>query len=158
MRGSHAVTPVLVVLTAALTVGRAAAQQGQGDSAAQAAARLVQLINRANQDGYRLAENAFSFGGGLLRPGETKWVAVGKITLKAGERYRFLAAGDGNAVDVDLQLRNADGWLVAADMGASPEAVVDFVPRMTAAYLVRLRLRAARGDAPGVCLVAMTTR
>jgi len=149
------VAAALIAVTAGATTAQQPQPQGQGDSAAQAAARLVRLIGLAKQDGYSLRENTSAFGGGLLRRGDANWVPAGRVSLRAGGHYRFLAAGDFNAVDVDLQVRNEDGWLVASDTTASPEAVVEYAPTRTGSYLLRLRLRACRGDAPGVCLAAV---
>ena len=41
------------------------------------------------------------------------------------EEYRFLAAGDNDAKDVDLEIQDPSGKVVASDRGSDPEAVVD---------------------------------
>src|SRR5205823_3040850 len=45
---------------------RASAQEGQGKFLTQATQRLIKLIAKANEDGFVLANNQFSIGGGWL--------------------------------------------------------------------------------------------
>ncbi|MCI0683395.1 MAG: hypothetical protein L0Y71_14925 [Gemmataceae bacterium] len=145
----------LVVTVAASFVlagaGRASAQEGQGKYVTQAAARLVNLIDKANREGYKLHDNVFSIGGGWLKQDENNWVALFTVELKAGAQYRFLGAGDNDAKDVDLEVRFNDK-VVAVDTRTDPTAVVSYSPTTTGRYLVRLRLYASDQDLPCVCL------
>jgi hypothetical protein len=131
---------------------RAGAQQGQGQYVAEAAQRLGRLIGAANQDGYRLDNNQFSIGGGWFTQSKTDWVPLYAITLEAGKRYRLLAAGDTDARDVDLDVSDPAGKVVAADTTTAADARVDFTPDRTQKYLVRVRLYESRDNVPCLCL------
>ena len=127
------------------------AQEGQGKYVTQAAERLVKLINSANSEGYKLNDNAFTIGGGWLKQSETTWVALLNVDLKANKQYRFLAAGDGDAKDVDLEVQ-LDGKTVAADTKTDPTAIVNYTPGADGKYVVRLRLYASDNNDPCACL------
>jgi hypothetical protein len=137
---------------------RATAQEGsQGPFLTEAAARLGKLIAKANKDGFIFDENKFSVGGGWLKAGanDDSWVSLYTITLKANTRYRLLAAGDADARDVDLEVRTLDGTVVAKDERIDPEAVVNFTPKATQQFLVRVRLFASRDNVPCLCLAVV---
>lgn len=130
---------------------RTSAQEGQGRYVTEAAARLVKLIDAANGEGYKLHDNVFSIGGGWLKQSESTWVALFTVELQANKQYRFLAAGDGDAKDVDLEVQ-FDGKTVASDTKTDPTAVVNFTPGAAGKHLVRLRLYASDNNDPCVCL------
>ena len=139
--------------------GSVSAQKNQGRFITEASERLVKLINKANNAGYTLQNDKFSIGGGWIKQSKEKWVPLYTLNLEAGKKYRFLAAGDADAKDVDLEIRNADGKLMAADKFADPEAIVDFAPESTGKYKISVRLFASRNDLPCVVLaIAMTKK
>ena len=74
------------------------------------------------------------------------------VELTAGTKYRFLAAGDNNAKDVDLEVQDATGKVVVFDERTNPEAVVDFTPTVSGRYLVRIRLYDSQDRTSCVCL------
>jgi len=146
------------VLTLLTSAGGAGAQEGQGKYVTQASKRLVNLIGKANSEGFKLQDNKTSIGGGWLKKGDDNWVTVFSIVLEKDKAYRFLAAGDDDAMDVDLQVLDANSKVVANDEKADPEAVVDFTPSSTQQYQIRVRLYASRGDLPCVCLAIVLTK
>jgi hypothetical protein len=129
------------------------AQQGQGKYLTQASERLSNLIDKANADGYKLANNEFSIGGGWLKQGK-EWVSLFAIPLSKEQEYRVLAAGDNDATDVDVQIVDANNpsKVLASDTATSAEAVVNFRPDTTQRYLIRVRVYASRNNLPAVCL------
>lgn len=135
---------------------RASAQQGKYIT--QAAERLTKLVDKANKDGFALTDNNFSIGGGWLKKDQTKWVALYTLKLNEGTKYRFLAAGDGDAKDVDLQVKNDKGAVVAEDTKTDPEATVDFTAPTTGLYTVYIRLYDSNNNDPCVCLAIVTTK
>jgi hypothetical protein len=139
-----------------LTIGagarRADAQEGQGIYVAQASARLTRRINTGNRDGFTLQNNSFSIGGGWIKQSKSDWVALFTVQLVADKNYRFLATGDDDARDVDIDIQDANGKTVAADVETSADASVDFTPRASGRYLVRIRLYDSRTNVPCVCL------
>ncbi len=152
VRGRFVLGAVLMSTLVVLSPGNSAtAQQGQGQYVTQAAARLGKLIVRANQDGYVLQDNNFSIGGGWLKQSKTDWIPLYTLTLQAGRNYRFIAAGDADAKDVDLDIQDLNGRTLKAD-GAEPQAVVNFSPDVTGKYLVRVRLYDSNQNLPCVCL------
>jgi hypothetical protein len=95
-----------------------------------------------------LDDNSFSIGGGWLAQSTTKWVSLYTVTLQSGKSYRFLAVGDADAKDVDLEVLDATGESVASDTATAPEASVDFRPETTQQYKVRVRLYARARTCP----------
>jgi hypothetical protein len=150
---------VLLVSVLALAVPGhdAAAQQGQGQGQyiTEAAARLSKLISSANKDGFTLQDNNFSIGGGWLKKDTDKWVPLFTLTLQAGKKYRFLASGDADARDVDLQVQDLNGKTLASDEDTAADAIVNFTPAATQKYLVRVRLYASDQNVPCVCLAVV---
>src|SRR5262245_50727275 len=90
-------------LAVALTIGGNRTLAQQGKFVEQSTARLVPLIDKGNRDGYSLHDNTFSAGGGWLKQ-STTWVDLYTVTLEKGRHYRFVAAGDNDARDVDLEV------------------------------------------------------
>jgi hypothetical protein len=110
----------------------ASAQDGQGAYVTQSTARLTKLIDAGNKDGYTLQNNTFSAGGGWLKQSTTDWVPLFYVNLQAGKKYRFLAAGDNDAKDVDLEVQDAAGKQVAVDALSDPERPSPTPPRRPA--------------------------
>ena len=129
---------------------RASAQQGKYIT--EATVRLTKLVNAANSSGYELQNNSFSIGGGWLKQSQSDWIALYTVPLTAGKTYRFIAAGDSDARDVDLEVQDAKGKVWARDDKTDPEAVVTFSPENTGRYTVRIRLYDSRESLPCVCL------
>ena len=146
------------VLTMLAAENRAIAQAGQGVYITQASARLTKLVDAANKGGYSLQDNSFSIGGGWLKQSQTTWVPLFTVPLTEGTTYRFLAAGDNDAKDVDLEVQDKDGKTVAVDVKTDPEAIVDFTPTTTGTYVVRIRLYDSDRNQPCVCLAVVMTK
>jgi hypothetical protein len=145
---------MLVMLAAA---GPASAQQGQGKFITQASERLAKLVGEANGEGYKLASNKFSVGGGWLKQ-SSEWMTLYTINLEKGKNYRILAAGDNDARDVDVQLLDPNDKVMASDTKTDPEAVVDFRPKVSQRYQVRVRLFASRNDLPSLTLAIVMVK
>jgi hypothetical protein len=142
-----------------LVLPRAAgAQEGQGKYVTEASVRLIRLVNAANRHGYKLHANTLSLGGGWLKKGTDTWVPLYTIKLEEGKQYRFIAAGDAEARDVDLEIQDADGKVVAHDDKTEPEAVVDFTPKTTGSYTVRIRLNDSMNSLPCFCVAIVMTK
>jgi hypothetical protein len=152
VRGRMALAALVMFLLATLVPARPATAQGQGKYLSEASARLGKLIAKANQEGFIFTDNQFSIGGGWLKQGQENWVPLYTLNLQGGKKYRFLAAGDYDAKDVDLQVQDLNGKTVAEDVGTEPEAVVNFTPPNTAKYLVRVRLYDSDQNLPCLCL------
>jgi hypothetical protein len=150
IRFSVAVAVSLAALLAGS--GSAFAQEKQGPFVAQASKRLTNLVSKANDEGYKLQDNKLSIGGGWIKQGNDNWVTLYSIVLEKGTAYRFLAAGDDDARDVDVQVVDGNGKVVASDTKNDPDAVVDFTPPASQQFQVRVRLYASRDNVPCVCL------
>ena len=137
---------------------RAEAQEGQAKFVTEASIRLTRLVATSNKDGYTLQDNSFSIGGGWLKQSKEKWVPLYSLKLVEGKKYLLIAAGDEDAKDVDLEIVDADGKRVALDDKTDPEAVVDFVPKASGTYQVRIRLYESMNNVPCVCLSVVLTR
>ena len=142
----------------ALLVGdNRASAQGQGVYVTQATARLAKLIDKANEDGFKLQNNSFSIGGGWLKK-SSEWAPIYTVKLNAGQKYRFLASGDDDATDVDLKVVDAKNNEVAIDDDTARDAVVNYTPRVSGRYTVHIRLYASRNDVDAVCLSVMMAK
>ena len=139
----------------------AAQQSGQGKLLMEVSARLALLIGKANQAGYEIQDNKAAVGGAYLTPGLTPgekdkaWTPVLTVSLDAGKKYRFLAAGDDNAKDVDLEIHDPKGKLLAADVGKEADAIVDFTPKVAGKYTVRVRLFESKQNVSCFCLAVV---
>jgi hypothetical protein len=82
------------------------------------------------------------------------WVKhKGSLTLNtpltAGTTYMFLAGGDKDATDVDLEIFDPNGKKVAWDTTAFPEAIVTYTPTVSGTYPMKLTLFDSRERTSG---------
>jgi len=137
-----------ICLTGLLLLLGTTADAQQGKYVEQAGKRLVKLIDDANGQGFRLATNKFSIGGGWLNQ-STDWMPLFKIKLEAGKKYRFLGAGDDDAMDVDVRVMDPAGTQVAVDGSLAKTASVDWTATKSLAYTVEARVFKSRAGASG---------
>jgi hypothetical protein len=159
MKRFVAVFSILAVLFCVFQVNA----EPQGKYVNSASARLVKLVDKSNEQGFQLTNDGFSIGGGWLKQGAQNWVPLFTVNLQAGKEYRFLAVGDMDAKDVDLQLIKGDTAvlhpvIVAQDTATAPESVVTYRATTTGRYTVRLRLFASNDNYPSVCIAIMMVR
>ena len=141
-----------------LTTGRLAGQEkGQGNYVVQASTKLSTLINKANNDRYVL-QDGFSTGGAWIKQSADKWVPIYTVQLTEGRKYRFLAAGDNDTKDLDLEIQDSTGKTLASDEDIAATAVVDFAPSVSGRYTVRLRLFDSQNEVPCFCFVAVMVK
>ncbi|MBI1831493.1 MAG: hypothetical protein HYR84_08590 [Planctomycetes bacterium] len=157
-RGRFVLIVCLASLIGVLASDNRASAQHQGRFVSEAAERLHKAIDRANDAGYTLHDNAFSIGGGWIKQSKKNWILLFTKTLKAGQPYKFLAAGDKDARDVDIEIIDEDGKVVAKDADPDATAVVNFTPKNTGKYQVRVRLYESRSNVPCVCLAIVMTK
>lgn len=149
---------VCVASAFALVASTSQVNAQQGKYIIEASARLSKLVDTANGAGYSLQDNSFSIGGGWLKQSQTTWVPLYTVQLVAGKKYRFIAAGDVDAKDVDLEVLDKDNNVVASDTATAANATVDYSPKMTGRYLVRIRLYDSDKNLPCVCLGIVMTK
>jgi hypothetical protein len=147
------------LLTLAGGQSRARAQEGQGKYITESTVRLIKLVDAGNKDGYSLQNDSFSIGGGWLKKSQSTWIPLYTIELKEGKKYRFLAAGDADAKDVDIQVVHAESnKVVAEDVETDATAKVDFTPKLSGRYQVRIRLYDSANNVPCVCLAVVMSK
>lgn len=130
----------------------------QGKYVNSASARLVKLVDKSNEQGFKLTNDGFSIGGGWLKQGTQNWVPMFTINLQAGKQYRFIAVGDMDAKDVDLQVLDGNGKVVASDTTTAPESVVTYTPNTSGRHVVQLRLYSSNENYPSVCIAIIMVR
>jgi len=143
----------LAGIIALLGANSVTAQQGKYVS--QAATRLSKLIDQGNGANYKLTTNHFSIGGGWLNQSMT-WTPLFSMTLEGGKAYRFLAAGDDDALDVDVRVMDMNGTQVAIDVARDATATVDYTPKKGGRHTVEVRVYDSRKGASGKKVPAYT--
>jgi hypothetical protein len=136
----------------------AAYSQGPGRYFKEASDRLAPLIDKAAKDGYSFPPNAFTFGGSFIKKDTNSWVPVYTVQLVEGRTYVFLAAGDNDTRDLDIDIQDAAGKTLVSDTDTAAEAVVTFTPRVSGRYTVRLRLYDSEQGLPCYCFAAMMSK
>lgn len=129
-----------------------AAAQGRDTRlySAQAVVRVTNIASTAKFINYGYREGLSILGGWI----EGRSYLTFSTRLIQGVDYLLLAAGDNDAQDVDLEIVDANGNVLAKDDGKQAYAIVTFRPRVTAYYTLRLTLFKSRNNLPCVC--AMT--
>lgn len=149
---------ICIFAVALILVAATQTHAQQGKYVNSSAARLVKMIDAANDNGYKLQSDGFSVGGAWLKQGKDHWVPVFTKTFKRGTNYRLIAVGDMDARDVDIQVLDSTGRVVASDTATSPEAIVNFTPTENGNYTIRLRLYASKNNVPSMCLAIVMER
>lgn len=161
-RSLHTLFAGAVLLACLALPGVSGQAQGQGVQQGkyftEASALLIKLINQSNGQGYKMPDNTFSIGGGWLNQGTQNWVSLFTVELKAGTDYRFIAAADADATDLDLQVISPNGKVVAEDSGTEPDAIVNYRPGANGRYLIKLRLYASKDNLPCASLAVVMSK
>ncbi len=99
---------------------------------------------------YGFDGDGFCLLGTLLRPeGATAF----NRPLKKGETYAFVGAGDDDAKDVDLEILDEAGNVLASDTQEDSVPVIEFKPKKSGNYVIRVTLV----DAADPCFCAVAT-
>jgi len=88
--------------------------------------------------------------GGWMDQGES--VSI-RRDLEVGVRYVFIAGGDDDAIDVDLEILDASGNRLVHDTATDSIAIVEFRPYSTEPYEIRTTLYRSNGPSVVVCAV-----
>ena len=62
------------------------------------------------------------------------------ITLRGGVEYAFAGDCDDDCTDLDLELRNSDGVVMAKDTGSNASPALRFTPRATGSYRLKVTM------------------
>jgi hypothetical protein len=146
---------VACVAALALSAGAARAQNTPGKYIGEASTRLAKMIDNASGTGYKIRGNAFFMGGALLQQSKDNWIPLGTVELDQDRPYVFLAAGDADATDVDIQILGPNGDVVAKDDSTNVEATVEYRPTTRGRYTIRMRLYASQNSVSCYCFAAM---
>lgn len=125
--------------------------KAQGKSTGQFMAEaVVRVTNIANGPGFR----GFGYADGISIMGG--WVNERasldfSFDLLGGVEYKFVAGGDLDASDVDLDILDAGGRVVASDKGLQPEAIVALRPAANGRFTLRMTLFQSNKGVPCVC-------
>jgi len=122
----------------------------------EAAVALSRLMGQAEDDGFRL-EKSMTLAGGWIDKGE-RWTSLYQVVLQEGSLYRFMAAGDADATDVDIRLTDPDGNVMVADEAVARTAGVNFRSKRSIYYTVQIRVYGSLNNVPCVCLTAVYKR
>jgi hypothetical protein len=153
----------VVLLTLATLLTPAARSEGQDERSngryiIQAATNMAKLVNDGEKKQFRLQANTFSTGGAWMTQGTDKWVSIYTVQLTEGRQYRFLAAGDDDTSDLDIDIQDSSGKSVATDVETSATAAVPFTPTAAGRYTVRLRLYSSKNNVQCFCFAAVMAK
>jgi len=142
------------LLGIALLAGVAPRAQAQGKATGQfmdqAVVRVTDLAASPKYAKYGYSDGISILGGWMNQGGKLSFT----MDLNGGTDYLLLAGGDKDAEDVDLEILDATGAVVASDTAVSPEAIVPFTPRRNGRFTLRMTLFQSKNKFPCVC--AMT--
>lgn len=133
--------------------GMAHAQgRDSGRYLSEAFTRVTDNANIAKQVvGYGYNEGISILGGWVDQGNHLRFT----LPLKGGTSYLFLGAGDKDAEDVDLEILNENGKVLAADVRVAADAAVEFTPQVDGAYTLKLTLFRSNQKAPCVCVATI---
>jgi hypothetical protein len=136
-----------------LVGSRPAQAQGKasGTYLTEAVTRVTNLAGIAKLGNYGYNHDISILAGWVQKGGSLSF----NLQLDAGAEYLFLAGGDNDAIDVDLEILDKNGKVVASDMRPDPEAIVTFRPRDTGRYTLRLILDRSQKNVPCVCVATI---
>jgi hypothetical protein len=147
--------PLLLAIACAVPAGEIRAQSNPSKYINEASDRVGKMVDNAARQGYRVRTNSFFMGGALLQQGKETWVALGTVDLEQNRPYIFLAAGDADSRDVDIQILGPNGDVVAKDDSTAVEASCEYRPTMRGRYTIRMRLYASDNNVACYCIAAM---
>jgi hypothetical protein len=117
----------------------------------EARALTVQLLDQAGQE---LARENFAAAAGqadhhvpIAQGGQADWT----VNLRAGRTYRIVGVCNIGCENVDMELRDASGAVVASDVLEDDVPIVEIRPTADAAYTARLLMKACES---GPCLAS----
>jgi len=117
----------------------------------EARALTVQLLDKAGEE---LARENFTAAAGqtdhhapIARDGQADWT----VNLRAGRTYRIVGVCNIGCENVDMELRDASGAVVASDVLEDDVPIVEITPTADAAYTARLIMKACEN---GPCLAS----
>ena len=144
---------ITLVLALAVSVHEVHAQSAKGPGAyiGEASQRLGEMIEVASRADYGLTLDSFLLGGSFVRLNQGNWVKIAEVDLVRDDAYLFLASGDGDALDVDVQVLDANGNKVAEDVTPNVTASAEYRPSASGRYALRIRLTASKGNFPCYC-------
>ncbi len=105
----------------------------------QAMTRVISSVRKVtDKTAYGLDDQSSCFIGAYLEEGKS--VGAATIPLTGGTEYAFIAGGDDDVNDLDIELRDADGDVVAKDVENDSNPVVVFTPKEDGKYKVVMKL------------------
>ena len=123
----------------------APAAQGQASLSAEERAQLEQLVRNYLDEAVRRNGGGTNPAPGFsdeitdLQPGaDHRW----QVDLVGGANYRILGGCDNECANLDIELVDARGAVVASDLGPNDFPVVNFSPAANGRYIVRIMMQA----------------
>ena len=113
------------------------------------------MIDNSTRAGYRPTADSLLLAGAELKQSKTEWIEVGTVDLDSNCTYIVMGAGDKDATDVDIQIRDSNQNVVAKDDTTNVEATVEYRPPVRGRYTIRMRLFGSQRDLPCYCIAAV---
>lgn len=121
------------------------APEGQAALTAEQRTQLEALVRNYLDEAVRRNGNGMNPAAGFndeiadLQPGtDHRW----QINLTGGQNYRILGGCDNECSNLDIELIDSRGGVIASDMGPNDFPVVNFTPQSNGAYIVRILMQA----------------
>jgi hypothetical protein len=152
---------IAAVAAALLHASPAFAQRSIAAYGNEAMVSLGHLLDKAARDGYTMEGRTTRIFGGWMpkgdKSGNEQWVPMLTLTkANPNKTFRIIAAGDNDAIDLDLRVLDPSGAVVVEDNLITRETEVTFRPTREQDYTIQLRLYHSRDNC--VCVGAILTK
>lgn len=124
---------------------QAASAEGQAMLTPEQREQLESLVKSYLDEAVRRNGNGMNAAAGFndeiadLQPGtDHRW----QINLNSGTNYRILGGCDNECSNLDIELIDSRGGVVASDMAPNDFPVVNFTPSASGQYIVRIMMQA----------------
>jgi hypothetical protein len=136
-------TASALLLSTATFLSASAADWGPGVRMTESVARIMSSVRTlGDKTGLGYDDNLSIMSAFLGPKGEARM----NRTFQAGTTYTIIGGGDDKAGDVDIQILNAAGTVIAQDTLTDSSPIVHFTPVSTGSYTLRLHLYEGQGS------------
>lgn len=145
-----------IVIAALLSIGSVTTIWAQGQNSASYLSQAFIRVTDSASGAAKLGNFGYDDGISIL----AAWVdcrdsVMYYVPLTKGVNYMFVAGGDNDSQDVNLEIQNADGKTVASENRVAADAMLTLTAPTTDWYTLKLTLAKSRANLPCVCVACI---